>query len=66
MKAQNGISRQANFQTLLTYLANSKLQFESPYVDGQLHGRDKFYFKTVLNDWNLYENGVLKDYCVQK
>ena len=41
-------------------------RFESPYVEGQLYGRDKFYFQTELNDWNLYENGVLKDYCVQK
>jgi hypothetical protein len=42
---------------------DGKLQFESPYKDGSLHGRNKFYFETVLQDWNLYENGVVIDYC---
>jgi hypothetical protein len=48
---------------------DGKLQFESPIVNGRGHGIQKYYgFETgekiyKLLDHNLYENGILINYC---
>ena len=39
------------------------LHMETPTKNGEEHGRVKFYLEGTLWDYNLYENGVLIDYC---
>ncbi len=39
------------------------LNMEIPVKNGLDHGRVKFYLEGKLNDYNLYENGVIIDSC---